>query len=63
MDVAQLRDALEHHTYAPMVAADHDAAMELEFHGTPSFVINGRRMTGALPMAQMRAVIDAALKD
>jgi protein-disulfide isomerase len=63
LDVARLRDALEHHTYAAAVAADHDAAVELEFQGTPSFVINGRRVTGALPMAQLRAVIDAALKD
>ncbi len=63
LDVARLRDALDRHSFAAALAADRDAASELEFQGTPAFVINGRRVTGALPMEEMRKVIESALKD
>jgi len=63
LDVPRLRDALDQHTYAGAVAADTAAAKELEFNGTPSFVINGRRIQGFRPMADLRGLIDAALAD
>lgn len=63
LDVGQLTAALDQHTFADALAADKAAASELDLNATPSFVINGRRVTGALPMANLRELINSALKD
>jgi protein-disulfide isomerase len=63
LDVPAFRTALDHHTYAAAVAADRAAAAELELQGVPAFVIDGRRVIGAVPVEELRAVIDAALAD
>jgi protein-disulfide isomerase len=63
LDVAQFRAALDAHTFAPAVTADEAAAKQADIVATPSFLINGRRVTGALPLADLRATIDAALAD
>ena len=41
--------------------ADIAAAKELDLQGVPSFVINGRRITGALPIEVFRSAIDDTL--
>ena len=61
LDVATFRTALDTHQYKPSVAADMASAAELELTGTPSFVINGRRVIGNYPIAELRAIIDEAL--
>jgi protein-disulfide isomerase len=63
LDVGKLRDALDKHTYADAVAEDMATAEALEFNGTPSFVINGRRIVGYRPAESFREMIDSALKD
>lgn len=63
LDVGKLRDALDKHTYAAAVEDDKQAGMALEFQGTPSFVINGRRIQGALPVDELRKTIEASLAD
>lgn len=63
LDVNKLRDALDRHTYADAVKADMATANELEINGTPSFVINGRKVVGALPIEEIRATVDASLQD
>jgi RNA polymerase sigma factor (sigma-70 family) len=63
LDVAKLRADLENHTYAAQLADDKKTASALEINATPSFVINGRRVVGALPIDQIRKTIEASLKD
>ncbi|MEO6773029.1 MAG: sigma-70 family RNA polymerase sigma factor [Kofleriaceae bacterium] len=61
LDLTAFRAALDHHTYKPAVDADIAAAKEIELQATPSFVINGRRVIGNLPVESFRTVIDDAL--
>jgi RNA polymerase sigma factor (sigma-70 family) len=63
LDVGRLRDALDRHSYAGAVADDMNAAAEIDFRGTPSFLINGRRVMGAMPVEEFHKVIDAALAE
>ena len=61
LDVPAFRTALDRHSFAAAVEADKRAAADLEIKATPAFVINGRRVIGALPVEKLRAVIDQAL--
>jgi protein-disulfide isomerase len=61
LDMPAFRAALDNHTYKPAVTADIASAKDIELNATPSFVINGRRVIGNLPVESMRAVIDDAL--
>ncbi len=62
MDVTALTAALDQHRYAPDVAADVAAAKEIDVHATPTFLINGREVTGAFPVEVFRALIDETLR-
>jgi protein-disulfide isomerase len=63
LDVPTFTAALDHHDYAAAVAADEAAAKEIQINATPSFVINGRKLVGALPIEEYRRLIDQALQD
>lgn len=63
LDVPQFRAALDSHAYAAAVARDGEAAREIEIQGTPSFVINGRKIIGNVPLPALRAAIDSALAE
>lgn len=63
LDIRKLEVALDKHTYASAVEDDVETAKALEFFGTPSFVINGRRIQGALPVDELKKTIEASLKD
>jgi RNA polymerase sigma factor (sigma-70 family) len=61
LDVAQLTAALDNHTYAAELAAQQEAGKEIDVNGTPTFVINGKRYSGARPIEFMREAINGAL--
>ncbi|HLL25491.1 MAG TPA: sigma-70 family RNA polymerase sigma factor [Kofleriaceae bacterium] len=63
LDVAKLRKALDSHAYADEVARDMAVAKQIDVQATPSFIINGRKIVGNLPLPVLRAAIDAALAD
>lgn len=63
LDVARLRKDLDQHNFAAALEADKATAAELEIRGTPSFVINGRKVIGALPIEEIRKTIESSLKD
>lgn len=63
LDVAALRKDLTAHTYARAVDADLATAKELELNGTPAFVINGQRIVGNQPIAQLRGLVNEALAE
>jgi RNA polymerase sigma factor (sigma-70 family) len=61
LDMTAFNAALDNHTYKAAVDADIASAKDIEINATPSFVINGRRMIGNLPVEQFRTIIDDAL--
>jgi len=63
LDVAAFRTALDQHSFAAAVNADKATAAELDIQATPAFVINGKRVIGNRPLAQMRQIIDQAIAD
>jgi Na+:H+ antiporter, NhaA family len=63
LDVPMFRSALDSHSYADRVAADLEAADEIEITDTPAFVINGRKIIGNVPISSLCTAIDSALAD
>jgi RNA polymerase sigma factor (sigma-70 family) len=61
LDVARFRRDLAGHSFREAVQADVDQGVSMGVTGTPTFLINGKRVTGARPIDFFRAEIDAAL--
>jgi protein-disulfide isomerase len=63
VDLARFRTALTDHRHLPAIRADMEAitATGIRF-GTPSFFINGHFMSGARPLAEFRARMEALLQ-
>ncbi|MEK7571464.1 MAG: DsbA family protein [Patescibacteria group bacterium] len=62
MDADQFRSCLESEKHAPRVDADMQDASTVQVDGTPTFFINGYRVVGAVPFADIKKVIEAELK-
>jgi protein-disulfide isomerase len=52
---------LDDHRYLAEIQSDAADAAAVGLSGTPSFVINGRILVGALPLAEFKAIIDEEL--
>jgi protein-disulfide isomerase len=52
---------LDSHRYQSEIQADASDASRIGITGTPSFVVNGRILVGALPFSDFKAVIDEEL--
>ncbi|MGE0870020.1 MAG: sigma-70 family RNA polymerase sigma factor [Kofleriaceae bacterium] len=63
LDMAKFKTAMDKHAFADAVAQDEAAAKAIDAKAVPVFVINGRRLTGALPVEAFRTAIDAALAE
>jgi RNA polymerase sigma factor (sigma-70 family) len=63
LDVAAFTTALDRHIFAAQVAADKARAAELEITATPTFIVNGKRMTGNRGAKALRTMVDEALAD
>ena len=63
LPVDKFAACLDARRFAPAVEADVEQARALGVRGTPTFVINGRLVAGALPPEDFRRLIDEALKD
>ena len=61
LDTAAFVACLDSHRYQDEIQADGDEAARIGITGTPSFVINGRILIGALPLSDFKAVIDEEL--
>jgi len=61
LDVARLTAALDQHTYQSALETEMTAATDIGVHATPTFLVNGQEVRGALPAEAFRAVIDEAL--
>lgn len=63
LDVTAFARALDTHAYAAALAAERQAARDIDVSATPSFLINGKHFVGARPAADLRAEIAAALSE
>ena len=62
LDMAKFRAALDNHTHKAAIEAEAKMANAAGISGTPATVINGTFISGAVPLEQFVAAIDAALK-
>ena len=63
LDVTAFARALDTRAYAAALAAEQQAAKDIDVSATPSFLINGKHFVGARPAADLRAEIAAALSE
>jgi protein-disulfide isomerase len=61
LDPARFASCLSSGTHDQAIQTAVDAGHELGITGTPTFFVNGRRLVGARPMEDFRALIDAEL--
>ena len=61
LDTKTFAACLDSHRYQAEVQADASDAARVGISGTPSFVVNGRILVGALPFSDFKAVIDEEL--
>lgn len=61
LNVSQFEGDLEDPTVIAQVERDQAEAKRFGINGTPTFFVNGRRITGAQPVETFRALIDAEL--
>jgi protein-disulfide isomerase len=61
LDMAQFTTCVEEKTHQAEVAADYSVAQELGVRGTPGFFINGRFVSGAMPLDFFATIIDEEL--
>jgi RNA polymerase sigma factor (sigma-70 family) len=61
LDTKKLADALDRHTYATALAREMDAGKEAGMRATPTFLVNGKEVRGAMPIEAFRAAVDEAL--
>jgi len=61
LDLAAFQQALDNHTYRPIVERDLAEAAGLGVTTTPTFFVNGRRLVGPQGYASLGAVIESLL--
>lgn len=61
LDTKKFDGCLDSSKFAKRVAEDRETGDQLGISGTPTFFINGLKMVGALPIEQLKQVIDAEL--
>jgi protein-disulfide isomerase len=61
LDMTAFTACLDSHRYLSEIQADAADASSIGLTGTPSFVINGRVLIGALPLSDFKAVVDEEL--
>jgi protein-disulfide isomerase len=61
LDLRRFSAALDSGELDSILEADHAEAHRLDIGGAPSFLINGKQLTGARPLESFEAIIDAEL--
>lgn len=60
LDTARFNQCLDTGKYAGLVAQETDAGKAMGMRATPTFLVNGQLIQGALPFDQFQEVIDDA---
>ena len=63
LDVTAFDTCFDNQAARELVAADQTEAESLGVRSTPTFFVNGRKLEGAVPFDNFKAVIDAAIRD
>jgi len=63
LDVSRFNDCFNNNKTEQKVKAQSDEAASLGITGTPGFIINGQKISGALPYEQFKEVIEQKLKE
>ncbi len=63
LDMAKFAEALDNHKFATQVELEHQEGQNAGITGTPSFVINGTLVRGAVPIEEFKTAIDKALAE
>jgi len=61
LDMAKFLEALDAQAYKARIKTDIDLAEQVGASGTPTFFINGRKLSGAQPIEAFKEVIDEEL--
>jgi RNA polymerase sigma factor (sigma-70 family) len=61
LDAGKIAKALDQHTFNKALEQEMDAAKEIGVQATPTFLINGQEVRGAVPAESFRQAIDEAL--
>lgn len=61
MDLESFKECLREGRYAGEVQADMQEALSYNITGTPTFIINGKRLSGAVPFEMFKEVLDREL--
>jgi protein-disulfide isomerase len=62
LDVEKVKAALDRSRYVERIQKDQQLLSGLGANSTPTMFVNGRKVIGALPFEQMKAVVDEELK-
>ena len=62
LDVTKFKDALDKGKFKSAIKEDQEIAERAGARGTPTFLINGRKLVGAQPVSEFKRIIDAELK-
>lgn len=62
LDAAKFNKCLDGGQHAKRVAQDRDIGDQLGISGTPTFLVNGLKLVGAVPIEQFKKVIDEELR-
>jgi protein-disulfide isomerase len=60
-DYEVLQECMNSDRMRPMIESDYKRAVQAGANSTPTFIIGDQRLSGAIPMAQLRPVLDAAI--
>jgi len=62
LNMTAFDDALAKHRYAAQIAQDRVLGTEAGVDGTPTFFVNGQRMTGARSLVELNQIVDAVMQ-
>ncbi len=62
LDMGRFKSAMESHKFKSQIEEDSKYGNSVGANGTPTFFINGREISGALPFDNFKTVIDEEIK-
>lgn len=62
IDMTKLKSCLDSGKYAGRISSDMALAQQMQFEGTPYFLVNSTRFVGAYSFTDMQSAVDEALK-
>jgi protein-disulfide isomerase len=61
VDYEEVQRCMQADRMVPMIQSDYQRAVQAGANSTPTFIIGSQRLSGVVPMADLRRVLDAAI--